>query len=226
MVVAILAVVAGSLMLKQGETTEKAKASMAISEMNHIKKALLQYRQDMGGLPTPANPADFSSLYVIGGSLIWNPDIGRGWRGPYLTALGEGHTDIGDNLKNDGTGSPVMIDTAPGKLNVRSVADTFAARPVLPGSYDPCVENAMNNNCLLDWRTLADDGDTDDEDGDKAHDRHGRPYLLFELNIDNRARLISMGPDGRYDGVTCPSASASCVTCSPNGDDLLACLLR
>ncbi len=233
-VVAILAVVAGSMMLKQGDTTEKAKVSMAISEMNNIKKALLQYRLDMRdfSLVSQNGPADFKALYEDPRTTPpvppWNPDIGRGWRGPYLTALGEGHTDIGDSLQNNGTGSPEIVVTAQVK-NIRSVADTFTANPVLPNSsYIPCVENAGNTNCLFDWRTLADDSDTDDNDGDKAHDRHGRPYLLFDLTPPGSpARLVSMGLDGRYKGFTCTS---TCDTCVPNGpppnDDLLVCLLR
>ncbi len=223
-VVAILAVVAGGMIFKQGETAEKAKGSVALNEMQKVKAAILQFRLDMGTLPNPANPADFLELYgdVVLPNL-WNPDNRRGWRGPYLSALGEGYTDIGADLLSNGGGSPV---TGAQVQDIRGVADPFSAFPAVPGSYAACEEDVDNNTCLLDWRTLDDDKDGDDGDGDKAHERHGRPYLMFEMGDENRARLMSMGPNGRYDGnVTC-GATDSCNLCAPQEDDLLVCLLR
>ncbi len=219
-VVTILAVVAGGMILKQGETVNDAKLSVALSEMTKVKAAILQFRLDMGRLPNPTNPANplslgspgnFNDLYDDTNLPNWNPDTRRGWRGPYLTTLGEGFTDIGAGLLPDGNGSPIAGAQV---QNIRSVADPFVHFPATPGSYVPCVENPGNTNCLLDWRTLP---------GDEAHDRHGRPYLVFDMTNEDRARLVSMGQNGRYEGAAC---TTSCDQCAPGGDDLQVCLLR
>ncbi len=231
-VTAILMALAGGVALSLSNAEETAKIQIARHEMQQLKQALLQFRRDTGHFPTPASPADFSALYDIKAETAWNIDTGRGWRGPYLSRAGEGYVDIGDELSQDGcSGIPVNGNS----LVVPGVADPFDHQPVIPGSYAICEENEKNENCLLDWRTTPDDGDEDDEDGDKAYDHHGRPYLLFDLQAPNalpagyasaeeyvreRARIVSMGPDGRYAGVNAADK------CAPNGDDLALCLLK
>jgi prepilin-type N-terminal cleavage/methylation domain-containing protein len=194
MVVAILAALAGSAVLSMEGTEEQAYGQIARSEMMEIRKALLRFRQDTGSFPTStASPADFSALYTRPESIPeWNIDTGRGWRGPYLSSHGEGWVDIGGSLQPDGSGSPISETV---KLNIRAVADPFMAAPV--GSY-------------LVWRAT--------EDG-KNHERWGRPYLLFDLGDKDKARIVSMGPDGRYDGANgCAPAAGS--------DDLALYLLQ
>lgn len=223
-VVTILAVVAGGMILSQGETGNNAKISVALSEMTKVKAAILQFRLDLGGLPDPTNPANlspgspgnFSDLYDNTNQPNWNPNTRRGWRGPYLSALGEGYTDIGDNLLSTGSGSPVLVNVSQ-LINIRGVADPFFAFPATPGFYTPCEEVALNVNCLLDWRTLPDPND-------RGHDHHGRPYLMFDMANEDLARLVSMGPNGRYEGAAC--LVPSCDQCAPGGDDLQVCLLR
>lgn len=150
----------------------------------------------------------------------WNPDTGRGWRGPYLTRGGEGLVDIGDELLADGTGCPTHVVVVL-LTNVRGVADPFLTGPsvfdIPPFGippvcrYDACT-NPSQASCVLDWRTTS---------ADETHIRWGRPYLMFDLN-NEKARIVSMGPDGIYAGV---NALDPCSP-PPNADDLVLCLLK
>lgn len=125
-------------------------------------------------------PANFWQLYEnplagTGHPLEqFNPNTGRGWRGPYLTRTGEGLVDVGDNLQTDGSGNPT---TGTVLSQVHAVADPFVAQPI-NGSY-------------LVWRT---------EPGDPPLSRWGRPYLLFDLDDTSVARLVSMGRNRTYEG--------------------------
>ena len=116
-----------------------------------------------------------------------------------------------------------MVVSANQRVNIRGVADPFFDFPATPGSYVTCTEVVDNSACLLDWRIGVNNGDTTEDPGEKAHDRHGRPYLLFDMASEDLARLISMGPNGRYEGAVC---GTSCDQCPPLGDDLQVCLLR
>lgn len=211
-VVTVLAAIAGGVIVSLGNLRETALQQTGRMEMQKVKEALLRFRQDTGHLPAPSNPADFSALYAQGAEPAWDMASGRGWRGPYLTSVGEGLVDIGDSLQADGTGSLVVVIAAP-RNEVRGVADPFVAHPVKSGVYVSCEASDPDSACLLDWRTVP---------GEARHPRWGRPYLLFELNVPDRARLVSMGPDGRYAGM---NAVEPCAPLS-GSDDLVLCLLR
>jgi len=215
MVVAILAAVSGAIIFSQGETLDDTNQRLAIVEMQAIKNALLRFKADTGALPVAANPADFSALYEKpSDETDWNINTARGWRGPYLTRKGEGLVDIGDDLKKTGEGKPTIITTE-AKGKVRSVADPFINWPVKNGSDTPCTSANADDDCLLDWRTQS---------TDPRHTRWGRPYLLFDLDDSEKARLMSMGQNGRYESASC--AGIDCASCSPSGDDILLCLTR
>lgn len=240
-VVAILAIIAGALIVSLGGVEDDASLHVARAEATRVRDAVLQFKLDTGYLPKQGpfrldsqggsvlgillpsaagatdsqkqtwfnSPANFfllygfdqygtgnrSPLWLSGHTLEnWNPDTGRGWRGSYLTRQGEGLVDIGDNLGVNGSGSPI----SGGILSqVRGVADPFVSSPV--GSY-------------LVWRSTA---------SGQAHDRWGRPYLLFDLGSDD-ARVVSMGVDRKYDG---KNLSDPCAP-PPTGDDVVVCLLR
>ena len=212
-VTTILAIVAGAIIFSQGDTQKQSGLGIALYEMSEIKSAISRFKIDVGSLPSPANPADFSDLYQQKTQASWNVDVARGWRGPYLSAKGEGLVDIGDNLKNDGTGSPAAIDSS-AHSEIRSVADPFIGAPVRTDSdYQRCGSADTDNNCLLDWRVVA---------GDTTHDKWGRPYLLFEFDQMTQARIVSMGPNRRYESAAC--SGLSCNQCSPGGDDLVLCI--
>lgn len=208
----VLAALGGGVIAALGDTQAHAMQQTALAEMQKIKTALLQYRRDTGEFPAPVHPADFSALYQQGGAPAWDAPSARGWRGPYLSVLGEGLVDIGDSLQNDGGGSPVLVVSA-AHAEARAVADPFVARAVKNGSTSPCTDDASDSACLLDFRTQA---------GDPRHPHWGRPYLLFELNDPARARLVSMGPDGVYGG---PPGSDPC-TPPAGADDFVLCLAR
>lgn len=132
------------------------------------------------------SPANFYQLLSLESPLVgtghlledWNPETGRGWRGPYLNGFGERYLDIRDGI-NDGTfqgnpeGDPVEGINIP---NVEGIADTFEHRPV-----------NVDGNTLLDWSWTPDG---------REREAWGRPYLLFL--VDGASCLVSMGPDGDY----------------------------
>ena len=139
------------------------------------------------------SPANFSQLGVaesVSGSVNplagtghqleeWDPESGRGWRGPYLKGFAEGYVNISDEL-NDGsgagfsTGSPVETVSTSEIGNVPGLADPFEYPPDSGSGY-------------LAWSA---------EDDGEARDYWGRPYLLFGL--DDEPWLVSFGPDGKY----------------------------
>jgi len=133
------------------------------------------------------SPANFYQLLAetsplpVGDPLeTWNPETGRGWRGPYIKGFLDGYVDIRDGI-NDGTphgneaGSPVgTLDNNVG--DVDGIADPFEHRAV-----------SVGGNGLLDWSAVA---------GGKERDFWGRPYLCFFY--DTRPKLISMGANGTY----------------------------
>jgi prepilin-type N-terminal cleavage/methylation domain-containing protein len=206
-VVAVLATLAGGVILSLGGIEDDTSLNLSKNEMLEIKKALIRFKQDTGFLPrqgpfdlAPPNgsgvvplpvegenwfksPANFSQIYenplasTTHFLRAWNPDTSRGWRGPYLTQHGEGLVDLGNGLNADGTGSPIAGTTL--LLNIRGVADPFVMQP------EPCPPLG---NCFV-WRTIA---------SSPAHFRWGRPYFLFNLNDPLQARIVGMGADGTY----------------------------
>ncbi|WDP92769.1 MAG: prepilin-type N-terminal cleavage/methylation domain-containing protein [Desulfobacter sp.] len=115
----------------------------------------------------------------------WNPETGRGWRGPYLAGFQEGYLDIrsGVNDTVEGTpygkedGSPLSGANIP---DVEGIADPFE---------HPAEE--VGGNTLLDWCRSPNNG---------APERRvwGRPYLLFYDSSAGEWHLVSMGLDGTY----------------------------
>ena len=166
------------------------------------------------------SPVNFYPLYTnslagTGHPLeAWQPDTGRGFRGPYLTQHGEGLVDAGDALLPNGAGSPIVGGLL---AEMRGVADPFVSDPV--GIY-------------FVWRTTP---------TGTPHTHWGRPYFLFDLDDKGtsdtkEARIVGMGPNGQYDcdrnnNADCDmndNNGAIYDLCSPppNSDDLVLCVFK
>jgi len=183
------------------------------------------------------SPANLGQLYIqpelcsdhpLSQLSEWNPETRRGWRGPYIDQSGEGLVDLGNDLNSDVDGDPVAgtaIDNVPG------IADTFSYNNPVYQSYADCDEEDFDTStCLLEWRSLSNTSpkypDSTDDDYMKYYiGAHGRPYLIF--HDDGAYRIVSMGPDGIYDGCdrnndgTCDDDDN---LCTPLNDDIVICL--
>lgn len=207
--VAILAVVAGGLVLAFSGTEQHVTEQVAATEIQELKKAILQFKQDTGFYPGQGpfalstdslaglvavppggsawfhSPANFVQLFdePLDASdqpiMPFNPNTGRGWRGPYLEWFGNGFVDVGDSLDSTGAGSP----------------STGASLPNLLGVADP-FKHPPESNGLLAWRSAP---------GEANRSSFGRPYLLMLLddptttNVVEPPRLVSLGPNGQYE---------------------------
>ena len=113
----------------------------------------------------------------------WNPETGRGWRGPYLTCFNDGYVDIRSEL-NDANNNPSSSNYYEklSPLDGTNIAD-------VPGIADPFEFGTVKvgSNTLLDWSTTP---------GGTERNEWGRPYLVFDL--DSKPFIISMGPNGRH----------------------------
>jgi prepilin-type N-terminal cleavage/methylation domain-containing protein len=135
------------------------------------------------------SPANFYQLLTATSPLVgtghqleaWDPETGRGWRGPYLQGYQDGYLDIRDGI-NDGTwlgditGDPLSGNNI---TDVVGIADPFDFRSVVVGG-----------DTLMDWSTTS---------GGAERDKWGRPYLFIDLDSGGsvvQMGLISMGADG------------------------------
>lgn len=99
----------------------------------------------------------------------WNPDTGRGWRGPYLQKA-DGWVDVGNGLTREGAGSPTTGTILKG----------------IHGVADPFLHESVKQYFV--WHSWD----------DKKIKRYGRPYYFFDWEYPERTRLVSSGPDGIY----------------------------
>ncbi|PCI49576.1 MAG: hypothetical protein COB51_04120 [Moraxellaceae bacterium] len=180
-------------------------------ELANIKCAILNFERDAGRRPVMArSPADLGELFQKPADLNgWNMVVARGWRGPYLEKAGAvGYVDIGAALQSDGVGSPVAGVYL---LDVPAVADSFYHQAIFAGDDDGA------DHWYLNWVNDGIPVDSTDEsrmDGEsmEANYQQGRPYLVFDIDDLNLARVISFGRNGVYE--------------AGGGDDLVLCLYR
>lgn len=225
LVVGIMAIV-GSVIVSsfggsgKGSIRDNATVTAARYEMEQLRQALLRYQRDNHTFPdSRRTPADVSFLFEKRAASSWQRDYQTGWRGPYLSGGENGNVDIGDDLQEDGSGSPVVINTHALTL-IRAIPDPFAATPVTSndaGYSQHCNEIAANTACLLDWRYLGQDST------DSPISHYGRPYLLFNLN-DPHARIVSMGRNGKKDSDATGDSCKPKFSTNDNNDDLVLCL--
>ena len=150
----------------------------------------------------------------------WDPETGRGWRGPYLKGFKDLYVDIGDDINGTSyTASPTYASGIPDHdplagndiPDVMGVADSFEHSPEDSGGSE--VDETM-----LDWsmhrRRLSSESENPSnptyypgrENGLRS--KWGRPYLVFGLDQTTLSIgsdkipgpvIISMGPNGYYD---------------------------
>lgn len=224
-VVSLIAAIVGGVLMSLENVEDSARQPIAQTEMVEISKAIRMYRRDNREYPPQTHPADFSALLTCPYTTTApekcsvNPGTGRGWNGPYLAKQGFAYVDIG--FHDDGTGK---VDTTTGVDNALA----------LDGTGIPTVGTLMTNvlgkadtykyapaGNFLAWHSCNDYNGfapPDDSKCSAVMTTWGRPYLLFDLNGDY-PRIVSMGPDGVYDGV-----NAAPDTCAPKNDDLVLCL--
>lgn len=109
-VVSLMAVLATVALLANEGVSDQAELDATKVEMAELRKALLQFRRDVGHFPDAAGLiaegerlALLSSCQSIDntkinttagvsyddGCNVWNPDTHRGWHGPYVAAAGD-----------------------------------------------------------------------------------------------------------------------------------------
>ena len=181
-----------------GGLADDAELTICKSEMQTIRQALLQFKQDMGVLPGQGKLA-YSQLKKNNKLTSYKGNERRKWfNSPAnMTQLivkpvdndsatrhdwnidtrrgwrGPYLSQDGNGLVNVGTGT----DYASGTLveNVYAIGDAFDAHPV--GSY-------------FEWSNFA---GTPFGEGTI----HSRPYIFEDFDTSD-ARIVSMGPDGAY----------------------------
>lgn len=250
-VIALLAVITSlAVAAYDSDADDSIAISLAQSEMAEMAKALRQFKRDVGVYPQTSDPqispmlefhpADMSQLFVfldeeenasgnptsdglddVGGYRRFNPDTGRGWRGPYLEQRGVGCASF--------TGAPNI----PNGIVAFAKMDPFHRGYATPGfgwhEYD------ASNQCQLGGTRLA--------------GRQGGAYLL--LDMDKRAcvaegldaglnlvqatarsndprlchpRVVSTGPDGIYGGANATDVCQPNRSVAAGKDDLVMCL--
>jgi prepilin-type N-terminal cleavage/methylation domain-containing protein len=247
-VVGIMVVLGSMVSYSGGGRISDAKLTAVKAEMQSIRAALVAYKRDNFEFPVRTSAVDVSFLFSGSGVGImpWDADYQRGWRGPYLVGGDSGLVDIGNGLPNfdsdpivcglpdcdppikgQYSGVGTVYEVAGGALKLQlAIPDPFVAFPVKNEDENSdisnlCIDDAdANNNCLLDWRLLGQD------DEDDPLSRLGRPYLFFNLNNRDKARLVSMGANGRYEGSDDSSddGDGDCADFFPGGDDIIVCL--
>lgn len=227
-VLTVIAALAGSVIVSLGESESRVEQGLNTTRIQELREALLRFRKDMGYLPgegllafdaangvdpsapspvfaddaqwqawlsAPANvlmlveapddPASTSYRWSLVGAAaqlrVWDPARQRGWNGPYLRADAVEWVLVGSALAPDGSGDPtagVLLPPMP------AVADSHLQAPAASGQ--PFEWSASPNGRPL------------------THP-HGRPIYLFTYTPGptafdvSVARLVSSGPDGRYE---------------------------
>ncbi|RMH37657.1 MAG: prepilin-type N-terminal cleavage/methylation domain-containing protein [Nitrospirae bacterium] len=242
-VVAVMAIIAGGIVLALGRVQDDATLQIARNELVTIKDAILRFKQDTGYLPKqgpfdlePPNQCTTSNNGAVPiGSL---PVPSKEWfcspanfiqlyEQPQLNSshplafLAQWNPDTrrgwrGPYLTRFGEG---LVDIGNGLQPDGSgdpIGGTAALRE-MPGVADPFIALPIPSALdTVDGQLL----DWRTVAGDPPHPKWGRPYLLFDLDDPAKARIVSMGPNKTYD-------SASITTCPEAGDDdLVLCLLK
>jgi prepilin-type N-terminal cleavage/methylation domain-containing protein len=207
-VVALLATVAGGILITVGGAADSASLDLTRREMFELQEALVRFERETGDLPRTGRWA----LASDGGEVPdTSPAFAAWFRAPAnLTQL------YADELRDPATGAVVHTLPAFDPDNRRGWKGPYLQRSgegdvvvgdaldPLSGLGDPgagallppmsCVadpfEHAPLSSGHYSW-TRTDGG---------SYPRHGRPYLFLVDPADpaNTARIVTLGPDGAY----------------------------
>jgi len=227
-VLTVIAALAGSVIVSLGETESRVAQGLDTTRLQELREALLRFRQDMGYLPgegllafdaangvnpsapspifaddaqwqawlsapanvlmlieAPDNPASPTYRWSLVGAAAqlraWDPARQRGWNGPYLRVDAVEWVLLRSGLAPDGSGDPAAGGLLP---PMPALADSHLQAPTDTGQ--PFAWSASPN-------------------GRVSSHPHGRPIYLFTFTPGptafdaSVARLVSSGPDGRYE---------------------------
>ncbi|AFI84370.1 prepilin-type cleavage/methylation domain-containing protein [Methylophaga nitratireducenticrescens] len=235
-VITLLAILATGALVAFDGVDDEARYSLTQFEIEEIRKALLQFRHDSGSkyfpkqgiydcdddpdgdsnTPNPElnfpnhissysqsekvdwckHPANFWMLFENPlTNNDWDPDTKRGWNGPYIRRK-DRFLDIELRIPDKLSVSSIV--------NVWGIADTFETRQYRPDK--PGKDRGIY------W--------FDDTVSAIPFELYGNPYLAFELNDPDSARVMSTGPNGINE------STGSIDPCDSRGDDIVLCLLR
>lgn len=197
-VVTLMALMAGVALLAGDGVEDQARYDATKVEMAELRKALLQFRRDVGHFPDAAglivaenrlallsncqsNDATKINTYDVGCS-AWNPDTHRGWNGPYVSNVGA------DYAFKDAWYNPVKT----------------------PPTHDYALKNPnLSNSPQALWCK---------EDGSDCQAKDAIHYVP-----NNGARIVSTGRNGDYEG---DNTTDICEKHDANSDDIVLCLIR
>jgi prepilin-type N-terminal cleavage/methylation domain-containing protein len=226
-VVAILATVAGTVLVSQSGVEDRAGQDITRHQLTELREAVLRFRRDTGYLPkqgpyaleseggevkVPAGqtPADFAAWFHSPANLSQlyeNPLAGNTQPRDFDldTRRGWNGPYLSKRDHQVSIGDGLASDGSSGTggegtrlLSVPALSDSLERGPLL-GSL----------GVTFAWTTPA-----------GAQDRAGRPLLLFSLDDPTQARAVSCGSDGVY----APHATSAAT--APGSDDLGIYLLR
>jgi len=247
-VVAILAILAGAMMVGFSGVRENAAVSITGTEILNVREAVLRFRKDTGFLPGQGPFA----LVADGGAIDpanathWPPHLAgasaaerEAWfRSPanfYMLFANPlentGHElEAYDKVSARGWHGPYLRREGEGFVQIRDgIAPTGVGSPEAGNLLNPVAgvadafEFRPNSDGVFAWAT---------QPGGEAHFRWGRPLLLLDTvapaaltdpqdrrhYVRDRARVVGLGINGRYEDTDGDGLST--------GDDLVQHLLK
>jgi prepilin-type N-terminal cleavage/methylation domain-containing protein len=216
-VISLMAAIAGVAVLAYEDTYVQAELDATKYEMAELRKALLQFKRDVGSFPNDLLQLGIYSASAVTANgdsyLKWDKDTHGGWNGPYLNDANDGWVKISDTCQvatDDGAACTPFSGTI---TEIKTLADEF--------NHSPRDFNITPNDPGDDfflWRACTDNGDV----ACKVRESWGQPYLYFDANDENYARIVSMGPDGIFNSKD--NAVDPVKKCIPQNDDIVVCL--
>jgi prepilin-type N-terminal cleavage/methylation domain-containing protein len=217
-VITLLAIFSSVALMSNEGAREQAEVDATKYEMAELRKALLQFKRDVGDFPASLiqlNECAATEFTANGTTKCepWGKDTHRGWNGPYVSDTGDGWVIIGDTCV-DSSATGALCTPATGTITeIKVLADAFMHPP-------RDVNNTPNDSSddIFYWRACKDGNDV----ACKVRENWGQPYLYFDANDENYARIVSMGPDGIFNSKD--NADDPIKKCIPQNDDIVVCL--